>query len=257
MTYPPTGPYGQSSPSGSPNNPGSWGQPPSGPYGGQPTPAGGFGQGGTQQFGQADPWGQQQGGPQQFGQPDPWGQQGGYPGGEPPKKKTGLIIGAVVAVVLLVGGGITAALLLTGKDDNNNAAPPANSTPTPSSQPVGSSSASSSKKSTSSSTSSSSSSGTGASSPDAVAQGIVDSINSRNITQYSNLMCTKMSAADMDELQAAWDADPTLHASLNGTPTVTGSEASVRVSVTFQGETNTPKLPMVQKGSTWCADINE
>jgi hypothetical protein len=90
MTYPPQqpGPYGQD-PSGR--------QPP-GQYG---------------QFGQ--PPGGQAG---QFG-PGPYGRQPGGPGGEPPKRRTGLVIAVVVVAVLVLGVG---GYLLTDGDDPQDCA---------------------------------------------------------------------------------------------------------------------------------------
>jgi hypothetical protein len=128
MTYPPQqpDPYGQ--------QPGSYGQqpggafPPDGPqqqhgchsetqqYGqpgqhgqswGQRGQQNSFGAdpGGTQQFPQSDPYGQQQ---DPYGQKqtsyDPYGQQSGFSDGEPPRRKTGLIVGIAIAAVVVVGG---------------------------------------------------------------------------------------------------------------------------------------------------------
>lgn len=259
MTHPPNAPYGQPGPYGPHGGPGQWGQP--GPeYGQWPGPGhhplgDGFPRSGPQagtgdpgdmgQFGrpgpwewQPDPWG---------GQPDPWG---GQVSGDakPPKRRTGLITGVVVAVALLAAGGVTAALLLTGKDGKTTAAVPSGGTPYPPSgtgnPPAGGTAPSR------------SSSGAPGADPASVAQAVVASINTKNVVQYASQLCTKPEQGAMDELKSDWDGDSTLHASLAGSPRITGSKASVTVALTYHGQSLTPDLNLQRRGAGWCADIS-
>jgi hypothetical protein len=217
MTYPPTGPYGQ---------PGAGTQ---GPY---PQPgrySGGFPQSGPQ------PQPGYPGAPP-FGQPDPWGRPPGAfqpfpggPGGEPPKKKkAGLIVGIIVAVVVLVGGGVTALVLLTGNDDKGGtAAAPGGQKPA---------------------------SAPDTSRPAGLAQAAVDSVNARSATQYATLVCKAPSQADVDALQKQWTSATDLHGSVAGAPDISGTTATVPVTVTYNGKTQTSSIPLKQQGSKWCID---
>jgi hypothetical protein len=221
MTYPPTGPYGQPGP-GPQGRPGLYPQPGRGFPQSGPQPRPGYPGAAQQPFGQPDPWGQPPGAFQPFP---------GGPGGEPPKKKkTGLIIGIVLAVVVLVGGGVTALILLTGKNDKggNTAAPGGQK----------------------------SASAPDLSRPAAVAQAAVDSLNARSATQYATLVCKAPSQSDVDALQKQWTSAPDLHGSIAGAPDITGTTATVPVTVTYNGKTRTSSMPLKQQGSKWCIDEN-
>jgi phosphohistidine swiveling domain-containing protein len=187
-----------------------------------------------------------------YAQPDPWGRQPdvfqSFPSGpddQPPKKRTGLIIGIVVAVVVLVGGGVTALILLTGKG-GTSAAPPAGSTPRASGQPAPTGGRSSSTAPTGKSTG-------GSSGPAATAQAAVAALNARSATQYATLVCTSPKQTQVDDLQKQWTSATELHASVTGEPAVAGTTATVPVSVTHNGQTQSSKIPLKQQ-SKWCVD---
>jgi hypothetical protein len=180
--------------------------------------------------------------------PGPWGQAGSLGGDQerPPRKrkKTGLIAGATIAVAVLAGGGV-AAVLLTGKNGGTSAAAPEGGSPAVPAGPGG----------TAAPTSAAPSSPAGAADPASVAQALVSSINTRNTGQYARLLCTAPDRGQLDQLKADWDSDATLHASLTGSPAVSGTRATVTVALTYHGQSMTPDLNLKEQGSGWCADI--
>ncbi|GHF51674.1 hypothetical protein FHX82_004055 [Amycolatopsis bartoniae] len=199
-----------------------------GPYG---PPGGQYPQG--PQYGQAP----QQSGPppQQFDawKPAPAGSPSlEGPVGEPPKKRrTGLVAGIVAAVVVVVAGGVTALVLLTGNDGGgSSAAAPGAATPSSSAQTA-----------------------PGAS-PAALAQAAVDSLNDRSASQYATLVCSAPDQADLANLQQQWTSATDLHGSVTGSPQVSGTTATVEVTVTYNGQTQSSKIPMKQQGQKWCID---
>ncbi|HJQ48001.1 MAG TPA: hypothetical protein VJ870_17035 [Amycolatopsis sp.] len=164
---------------------------------------------------------------------DPWGQPPGtfqqFPGppGPPPKKKTGLVVAIVAAAVVLAGGGVTALLLLTGSSS-------------------GSLSGSLSGRL----------SGTAADSrtgdPDSLARAAIDAFNARNVARYATLLCEPPPQSEIDRTQKEWTAAVQLHASKAGSPKITGTSASVPVTVQLDGQTETNDVAMRQRGATWC-----
>lgn len=208
--------------------------PPSGSFGrpGPDSPPGGRGP-----YAQPGPsGGQQQAPPSPPVQPfDPWGRAPGafesYGGGSlegpvsgPPKKKrTGLVAGVVAAVVVLVGGGVTALLLLT-RSDGGTAAPAGAGEAAP------------------------------VSSPATLAQAAVESLNSRSATRYATLMCAAPSQTDLADVQKEWTEASDAHGSVTGSPKITGTTASVDVTVTYNGKTESTKILMTQQGQKWCID---
>lgn len=220
MTYPPSGPSGR---------PGPYGPPPGGPYP-QPGPygaaPGGFPPATQQPQQHFDPWGRP---PGAF---DAQPSMEGPVGGPPKKKRTGLVVGIVAAVVVLVGGGVTALLLLTGSDGKTGGtaaagAPAANS---PAGKPAA------------------------PTTPASLAQLAIDSLNSRSASQYATLVCTPPSQADITSLQQQWTTASDLHGSVSGSPEVTGATAKVPVTVSYNGKTQSSKIPMKQQGQKWCID---
>lgn len=195
--------------------PGPYAQP--GPYGGRQVPAP------QQQF---DPWGRAPGAFESYG----GGSLEGPVGGPPKKKRTGLVVGIVAAVVVLIGGGVTALLLLTGSDDANGG------TAAPASAPAASSTAAA------------------ASSPATVAQAAVDALNSRDARRYATLVCTTPSQSDIADLQKQWTEASDVHGSVVGQPDITGTTATVEVTVSYNGKTDSSKIPMKQQGQKWCID---
>ena len=191
-----------------------------GPYG----PPGGQYPQGPQGFGPA---------PQEFDawNPAPAGQGSleGPAGGPPKKRRTGLVAG-VVAAVVVVAGAVTALVLLTGNDEGSGTAAPGAATP-----------------------SSSAVTAPGAS-PAALAQAAVDSLNNRSASQYATLVCAAPDQADLANLQQQWTTATDLHGSVSGSPEITGTTATVQVTVTYNGQTQSSKIPMKQQGQKWCID---
>lgn len=205
-------------PSG-PGRPGPYGPP--GPYP-EPAPVGRPGPPPQQQF---DPWGRAPGAFESYA----GGSLEGPVSAPAKKKRTGLVVGIVVAVVVLVGGGVTALLLLTGSDGGSSG----NSG---TAAPAGSSQA------------------TAPSSPATVAQAAVDSLNSRSASRYATLVCTPPSQTDIADLQKQWTEATDLHGSVSGAPEITGTTATVEVTVSYNGKTQSTKIPMTQQGQKWCID---
>lgn len=229
MSHPPTGRHGQSPPGSPHGSPQRWAPPAWRGSGGQP-PATGSGPAAAPQL---EPWATG---------PTPWNQQPGvFPdfGDTPRRKRTALIIGVVAAVVL--AGGVSAAVLLAGGGNDTTAAPggPAQAAPAAGSVPSGRPAAAPAR----------------IDDPASVARALVDTINARDIPRYADLLCVKPNQSVMDQLKTDWDGDPSLHADLDGQPTITDAQATVTVRLTYHGQFMTPILILKQQGSAWCADI--
>jgi hypothetical protein len=153
-------------------------------------------------------------------------------GGPPKKKRTGLVLGLVAAVVVLVGG-VTALVLLTGSDgkDGGTAAPAGGQA---ANAPAGKPAA--------------------PTTPANLAQLAIDSLNGRSAGQYATLVCTPPSQAEITSLQQQWTTATDLHGSVSGSPEITGATATVQVTVTYNGKTQSSKIPMKQQGQKWCID---
>jgi hypothetical protein len=155
----------------------------------------------------------------------------------------------VAAVVVLVGGGVTALLLFTGPHDkgSTNAAPTTGSVPGVSGQPAPTGGPSSAPATTGESAG-------GSDGPAGTAQAAVDALNARSASRYATLVCTAPKQSDIDNLQKQWTSATALHATVTGNPDVTGSTATVAVSVTYNGQTQSSKIPLKQQNSKWCID---
>jgi hypothetical protein len=91
-------------------------------------------------------------------------------------------------------------------------------------------------------------------SPNGVAQAAVDAINGKNAEAANNLMCTKGSSSDVNEISELKDVE--VHASLKGDPQVNGDTATATISmdVTYKGQNINQdiELSMKKNGSDWC-----
>jgi hypothetical protein len=152
-------------------------------------------------------------------------------------------VGAVAALVLLAGGGVITAVLVSGKGGGDDPAPaasvagPGAGVPPGFTAPGGAASHSS------------------GADPQSVAQAMVSSINAKDILQYASLLCTAPDQRVLDELKTDWDGDSSLHATLTGPPTVSGTKATVTLALTYHGQSLKPDLNLKHQGSGWCADI--
>lgn len=216
MTHPPSAPSGRPGPDSPPGGRGPYAQP--GPYGGRqqtpPSPP-------EQPF---DPWGRAPGAFESYG----GGSLEGPVSGPPKKTRSGLVAGIVAAVVVLAGGGVTALLLLTRSDGDGTAATAGAPAPTGEATP--------------------------ASNPATLAKAAVESLNSRSATRYATLMCAAPSQTALADVQKEWTEASDAHGSVTGSPEITGTTASVDVTVTYNGNTESTKILMTQQGQKWCID---
>ncbi|GAA5155072.1 MULTISPECIES: hypothetical protein [Amycolatopsis] len=157
--------------------------------------------------------------------PPPWPPAGSGslegPTAEPPKRRKGLLAGLAGAVVL-VAGGVVALVLLTGSGDGGSS--PDTARPAPRSGPA------------------------------ALAQAAVDALNARSAAQYGTLVCTAPGQPELDSLQRQWTDAAELRGAVSGAPELTGTTATVEVTVTYNGRTQSSKIPMKQQGQDWCID---
>jgi hypothetical protein len=263
MTYPPQqpGPYGQ--------QPGSYGQPGGGypdanqQYGqgqydqyGQQGGYGG-GPGGTQQFPQADAYGQQHDAyGQQQGAYAPYEQQRPFPGGEPPqKKKTGLIVAIAIAGIVVIGGVVT--LVLVNSDKTDQALTPASASSetqapgVPQATTSKSKSPSSSSKAPTSSSSPSSGAGSGPApggrdNPQDLANDVLAALNSGNSKAFLNTICRSTYPKGDLKVPTGFHVEPT------GPLQQTGETAKIQVTGTQNGKTEPGVLNVKKESGVWC-----
>ncbi|SDC11042.1 hypothetical protein [Actinokineospora iranica] len=219
-----------------------------GPYGQQPQPGG---------------YGNQPGNPPQPGgygppQPDGFAQQpayqgfGGYPGGgEPPRKNnnTGKIV-AIVAIAVLVLGGAGVGVYFLTKDSGDK--PAASAPPSTTKQP--STSSSDEPETTSRRPSSTRSSDAG---PEAVAEAYMKAYEDKHFAPVVTNSCSayqKKYGTDTSELEKSL-SDYEITATLNGSPQVSGSTATVKIDldVVRAGETKetTIAIKVIKEGGEW------
>lgn len=167
---------------------------------------------------------------------DPWNstpvaaEQAPVPAGPPVRRRrTGLIAGVVGAVVVLAGGA-TAFVLLNGDDGGATGA--TTDTGGPAGGPVV----------------------VTAATPAGVAQAAINAYTNRSATQYVALLCATPSRQLVDDLQRQLASATQLNGSVTGVPVVTGTSASVEVTVVYNGQTENPRIPMKQQGRKWCID---
>lgn len=151
------------------------------------------------------------------------------PAGPPVRRRRMGLIAGVAGAVVVLGGGATAFVLL---NDDGGATGATADTGGTAGGPVA----------------------VTAATPAGVAQAAVNAYTNRSATQYVALLCAAPSRQLVDDLQRQLASATQLNGSVTGEPVVTGTSASVEVTVVYNGQTENPRIPMKQQGRKWCID---
>lgn len=142
------------------------------------------------------------------------------------RRRTRLLAGVAGAVIVLAGG-TTAFVLAAGGHDT-----PVPAQNEPETGPVA----------------------VTAATPAGVAQAALDAYLNRSATQYVALLCRTPGPRQMADIQGRLATATELSGSVIGQPAVTGTTATVEVSLDYNGQREKPRITMRQQGRKWCID---